>query len=157
MIIDILRNEPMGLLPDTQHCGLLMHREWQERFPRHRGLAIPAWITARASRTCHDAGRGRQLSSEVGDGKNFPGIPSACATRSFSYLVRGPWNLCMEVKAMRRILYITCMYNLQVCLHNHRGLAKPHGAWVVVKTLALVMACCLTASGLLDYLCKSYL
>ena len=28
---------PMGLLPDTQNCGLRMHRERRERFPCHRG------------------------------------------------------------------------------------------------------------------------
>ena len=39
---------PMGLLPDTQNCGLRMSRECRERFPRHRGLAIPTCITARA-------------------------------------------------------------------------------------------------------------
>ena len=27
----------MGLLPDTQNCGLRMRRECRERFPRHRG------------------------------------------------------------------------------------------------------------------------
>ena len=26
-----------------------------------------------------------------GDGENVPGIPGACATRDFAYLVRGPW------------------------------------------------------------------
>ena len=35
----------MDLLPDTQNCGLRMRREYQERFPRHRGLAIPTCIT----------------------------------------------------------------------------------------------------------------
>ena len=42
----------MGLLPDTQNCGLGMLREWRERFTPYRGLAIPTCITARASRTC---------------------------------------------------------------------------------------------------------
>ena len=56
-------------------------------FKGNRGLAIPACITARAwphvpwcmpgSLTC-------------GGGKNVPGIPGACATRNFTYLVRGP-------------------------------------------------------------------
>ena len=33
------------------------------------------------------------LSIEVGSGENVPGIPGACATRNFTYLVRGPlWN-----------------------------------------------------------------
>ena len=31
----------MGLLVDRQNCGLRMRRECRERFPRHRGLAIP--------------------------------------------------------------------------------------------------------------------
>ena len=30
----------MGILPDTQNCGLRMHRGCRERFPHHRGLAI---------------------------------------------------------------------------------------------------------------------
>ena len=45
----------MGLLPDTQNCGLCMRGKWRERFPRHRVLAIPTCITARACRTCRNA------------------------------------------------------------------------------------------------------
>ena len=47
-----------------------MRRECQERFPRHRRWAIPTCITARASRTCRDACRDRQLSVsfEIGGG-----------------------------------------------------------------------------------------
>ena len=40
----------MSLLPDTKHCALRMRWECRERFPRHRGLAIPTCITARAWR-----------------------------------------------------------------------------------------------------------
>ena len=47
---------PMGLFPDTQNYGLRMRREC---FPRHRGLAMPACIMARAWRTCRDACRDR--------------------------------------------------------------------------------------------------
>ena len=47
----------MGLLPDTQNCVLCMRWECRERFPRHRRLAIPTCITARAWRTCRDACR----------------------------------------------------------------------------------------------------
>ena len=69
-------------------------RECRERFPRHRRLAILTCITARASRTCRDACRDCWLtvSFEVGGGENVPGIPGACATRNFTYLVRGQWN-----------------------------------------------------------------
>ena len=82
----------MGLLPDTQNCGLRMRRECWERFPHHRVLAIPTRITARASRMCRDACRDRLLavSFEVGAGENVPGIPGACSTRNFAYLERGP-------------------------------------------------------------------
>ena len=60
-------------------------------FSQHHGLAIPTCITARASHTCHDAYWGRLLtvSFEVGDGDSVPRIPGACATRNFTYLLRG--------------------------------------------------------------------
>ena len=47
----------MGLLSDTYNCGVRMRREHRERFPRHRGLEIPACTTAHAWRTCRDACR----------------------------------------------------------------------------------------------------
>ena len=75
-----------------------MRQECRERFPRHRGLAIPTCITSRAERMCRDACRDRwqAVSFEVGSGENVPGIPGACATRNFTYLVRGPWKvLCL--------------------------------------------------------------
>ena len=63
-------------------------------FPRHRGLVISTCITARAWRTCRDAWRDRYIaiSFEIDGGKNIPGIPGACATCYFTYLVRGPWT-----------------------------------------------------------------
>ena len=70
-----------------------MHRECLERFPRHRGLAIPAYITARVRRTCRDACLDRLLavSFEVGGGETVSGIPGACTTHNSTYLVRGPY------------------------------------------------------------------
>ena len=61
----------MGLFPDTQNCELRMRREYRKRFPRHRGLAIPTCITARASHTCRDSYRDRLLavSFDVGGGE----------------------------------------------------------------------------------------
>ena len=47
----------MDLLTDTQYCRLCMRRECREHFPRHRGLTIPACITARAWHTCRDVCR----------------------------------------------------------------------------------------------------
>ena len=71
-----------------------MRWEGQERFSRKRGLTIPTCITARASRSCRDTCRDRYLAvcfdSMAG---RRPGIPGACATHSFTYLVRGPWGI----------------------------------------------------------------
>ena len=70
-----------------------MRRECRERFSRNCGLAISTCITARAWRTCRDgdACRGRYIvvSFEFGGGEKVPGIPGACDTRKFTYLVRG--------------------------------------------------------------------
>ena len=33
---------------------------------------------------------GVAVSFEIGGGENVPGIPGVCATRNFTYLVRGP-------------------------------------------------------------------
>ena len=86
----------MGLLPDTYDCGLCMRRE---RFPRHLGLAIPTCFTARVYRTCRDACHDRELvvSFDIGGGENVPGIPLACTTRNFTYLVGASWHLWLLV------------------------------------------------------------
>ena len=67
-----------------------MHRECRERFPYHRIkmkplVSDPACITARASRTCRGECRDRLIRNV---GENVPGIPGACATRNFTYLIR---------------------------------------------------------------------
>ena len=82
----------MGLLSDTPNWGLRMCRECRERFSRHGLQGKPLvsdpgmhhgtcvthvpWCMSR-SLTC-------------GGGENVPGIPGACATPNFTYLVRGP-------------------------------------------------------------------
>ena len=57
-------------------------------FKGNRYPVIPACITARASRTCRDACRGRLPCS---GGEPVPGISGACAICNFTYLVRGSW------------------------------------------------------------------
>ena len=69
-----------------------MHRECRERFPAIAGW--PSWHSSRhvRDRTCRDACQGRQLAvSFVGGGENVPGIPGACVSRNFAYLVRDPY------------------------------------------------------------------
>ena len=83
----------MGLLPDTWNCGLRMLRECRECFPCHRlqwkplvsdlGMHHGTYVThvpwfMSGSLTC-------------GGGENVPGIPGACATCNFAYLVRTPF------------------------------------------------------------------
>ena len=85
----------MGLLPDAWNCGLRMRRECRERFPRnwlqrkplvsdpgmHHGTCVKhvPWSMSGSL-----TGRG---------GENVPGIPGACTTRNFMYLVRGLLHL----------------------------------------------------------------
>ena len=47
--------------PLTRYLKLRVRvrRECRERFPRHRGYAIPTYIMARATSTCRDACWGR--------------------------------------------------------------------------------------------------
>ena len=84
----MLCNEPLGRYVRLR----VAHAPGMPGTFSHRGFAIPTCITACASRTCRDACRDRYLavSFEVGDGENVPDIPGACATRNFTYLVRGP-------------------------------------------------------------------
>ena len=58
-------------LPDTKNCSLRMRREYRECFRRHRGLAIPTCITARAWRTCRDACRDCWLAVSLEFGENL--------------------------------------------------------------------------------------
>ena len=101
-----------------------MRRECRERFPRHRGLATPTCITARAWRTCRDACRDhwQAVSFEVGGGENVPGIPGAWANRNFTYLVRGPWTrppvrhfCCCSGHEPK--VFLTLMYTILIYIH----------------------------------------
>ena len=49
------------------------------------------WYSDNARDACRD--RYLAVSFEVGGGENVPGIPGACATCNFAYLVRGPCDV----------------------------------------------------------------
>ena len=98
----------LGLLPDTQNCGLRMCRECRERFPSHRHQRKPL---------VNDPGMHHGTcvthvpwcmsgSLTHSGGENVPGIPGACATRNFRYLVKGPWAHCSKAP------FIFYMFNL---------------------------------------------
>ena len=74
----------MGLLPDTQNCGLRMLRVCREHFPR-QGLEGKPLILLHVP-WCKSGSLTR------GGGENVPGISGACATRNFTYLAKGPWH-----------------------------------------------------------------
>ena len=83
----------MGLLPDTQNYGLHMRRECRERFPCHR-LQRKTLVSDPGMHHGTCATHVPWCMSGLlthGGGENVPGIPGAWATRSFAYLVRGPW------------------------------------------------------------------
>ena len=82
----------MGLLPETQNCGMRMRRECRERFPRRRLQRKPLV----SDPDMHHGTRVTPVPSCMsgllirGGGENVPGIPGACTTRNIAYLVRGP-------------------------------------------------------------------
>ena len=92
----------MGLLPDTQNCGLRIcweRRERRERFPRHRLQWKPlVRVPGMHHGTCvtHGPWCMSESLARVG-GENVPDSPGACATRNFTYLAWGP---CLIYKAL---------------------------------------------------------
>ena len=82
----------MGLLPDTQNCGLRMRRECREHFPCHRLQRKPLVsdpVMHHGTCVTHVPWC-MSGSLNRGGGENVPGIPGACATHNFRYLARGP-------------------------------------------------------------------
>ena len=121
----------MDLLPDTQNCGLHMHRECRERFPRHSGLAILACITTRAWRTCRDACRDRQIAVCLKSvaGKAFPAFlahaqpvvvriwpTSQCVFGMFRITVNDFWIAIYRPRWNAR--NIECVYLLHTSTYN---------------------------------------
>ena len=85
----------MGLLPDTQNCGLCMHRE---RFPHHRSQRKPPIGNLGMHHTTCVTHVAWCMSGSLthGSRENVPIIPGACATHNFAYLVWGPWGSVMK-------------------------------------------------------------
>ena len=68
----------IGLLLDTQNCGLCMRRECRERFPRHRLQRKDPGMHHGVCVTHVPWCRSRSLTR--GGGENVPGIPDACTS-----------------------------------------------------------------------------
>ena len=95
-------NKPWCPWASYQIRGLRMHRECRKRFPRHRLQKKPLVSGPGMHHgTCvTHVPWCKSESLACGGGENVPGIPGACATRNFTYLVRGPW--CMEYTAFNQ-------------------------------------------------------
>ena len=125
-----------------------MLRECRERFPRHRlqskpYLAIPACILARASRHVPWCMSG---SLTRGGGETVPGIPGACASRSFTYMARGPlwWKMCPWNESL-------CQKIRSVKIYNDTGI---HSSSFHILTFSLCAA--RSPAGLLNIKLSSY-
>ena len=109
-----------------------MRRECRERFPRHRRWAIPTCITARASRTCRDACRDRQLSVsfEIGGGEKRS--RHSRRMRNLQFYVSGK-------RPMDVVIYLTHLpLALHICVNGsgqHNGLS-PNRHQVIIYTSA---------------------
>ena len=82
----------MDLLPDTENWGLRMHRECREPFICHQLQNKPLISDPGMHHgTCvTDVPWCMSGSLTHGGGENVPGIPGACTTHNFPYLLRGP-------------------------------------------------------------------
>ena len=85
----------MGLLPHTSNCGCACAANAGNVFP-----ATTCKQSRHASRHVRDARdvmhagiANSRFPLNLAAGENVPGIPGACATHKFTYLVRGPWRL----------------------------------------------------------------
>ena len=88
----------MGLLPDTRNCGCACAGDAGNVFPITAGeRSRHASRHVRHARAVMHAGIANyRFPLKSAAGENVPGIPGACATCNFTYLIRGP---------SRRVLY----------------------------------------------------
>ena len=120
-----------------------MHRACRERFPHHRLLVIPTCITARA--VMHAGIINKRFTLKSMAGENVLGIPDACATRNFTYLVRGPW--CHY--ASSRVRMIKCaLVIISKIWHKSLGLGKFHVGLIKINA---EMALCISSTS--DIVC----
>ena len=86
------RRNSMGLLPDTQNCGCACAGNAGNVFPATAGKrSRHASRHVRHARAVMHAGIANlRYPLKSAAGENVPGIPGACATCNFTYLVRGP-------------------------------------------------------------------
>ena len=115
----------MGLLPDTQNCGCACAGNAGNVFPVTAGKrSRHASRHVRHARAVIHAGIANlRFPLKSAAGENVPGIPGACATCNFTYLVRGP---CRQIARVVSILWWrhqmeTFSALLAICAGNSPG------------------------------------
>ena len=114
----------MGLLPNTQNCGLRMRRECREGFPRHKLQRKPLVSDPDMYHVTCVTSWCMSGSLTRGGEENVPSIPGTCATRDFTYLKRGPLGELQMKQPWIIWLYLRGTWTLQ-------SSNRVHSAWDV--------------------------
>ena len=119
--------KPMGLLPNSKNCGCACAGNAGNVFPATAGKQ-----SRHASRHVRDAHAVMHawiansrfpLNSTAGE--NVPGIPGACTTRKFTYLVRGPSPSLQVVRYLPE--HKVCFSNQALLSIMFHGLMSSYG------------------------------
>ena len=126
---------PMGLLPDTQNCRCACAGNAGNVFPVTAGArSRHASRHVRHARAVMHVGIANlRFPLKSAAGENVPGIPGACATCNFTYLVRGPWSDPERYgkiehqkhnQAQKSMKRICILFNIFVASHDHHGVSN---------------------------------
>ena len=107
-------------------------------FPRHRFQRKPLVIDPDMHHgTCVKHVPWCMSGSITNDGgENVPGIPGACATRNFAYLVRGPCLCLWNRKSISGSWKQHIAWFIDLSLTNLRHIAHMHFLWSTAQILA---------------------
>ena len=118
----------MDLLPNAYNFGLRMRREWSERFSRHRALAIPACIKARAwplsdkkpmgflsdivhvHAVMHSGTANQRFPFKSVAGNTFPGSPTCALCILEEAHILQPSSTCQELYIQFKYVYTFVWY-----------------------------------------------
>ena len=96
-------SDAMGLLPYKTNCGLRMRQESRERFSPHQRKPLDSDPVMHQGTCTTHVPWCMPVSPTRNGVENVPGNPGACATRNFTYLVRGPWMRRKQPMASKRM------------------------------------------------------
>ena len=137
----------MGFLPNTSNCGCACAGNAGNVFPatavkqsRHATRHVR---DARAVMHARITNSRFPLNSAAGE--NVPGIPGACATRNFTYLVRGPWRILSNICCIQVLFFMKChalwknKRNLGLCAWNEKKMFSVKFNWQKVNICQVII------------------